>query len=47
MIAVRGGARGYNRIRADDGVQSSTENEALRDSQTQKVDPLGREHSGV
>ena len=38
---------GYSRTRAGDGAQSSGRSKVQGDGGAQKVDPLGREHSGV
>ena len=40
-------ASGYSRIRAGDGARSSARGKVQGDGREMKVDPLGREHSGV
>ena len=44
---VRGAVSGYSRTRVGDGARSSARSKVQGDGWAQKVDPLGREQSGV
>ena len=46
-LQVHGVASGYSRIRAGDGALSSARSKEQGDGREKKVDPLGREHTGV
>ena len=47
LLQVHGFASGYNRIRASDGALSLARSKEQGDGREKKVDPLGREHTGV
>ena len=46
-LQVHGIASGYSRIRVGDGALSSARGREQGDGREKKVDPLGREHTGV